>query len=38
LIRENGYKNTIIYDMWAKELLWYGHVQGMDEERLPQKC
>jgi hypothetical protein len=22
---------------WAKQLVWYGHLQRMDEERLPQK-
>jgi hypothetical protein len=22
---------------WAKQLVWYGHLHRMDEERLPQK-
>jgi hypothetical protein len=30
-------KNTILDDIWVKQLLWYGRLQGMDEERLPQK-
>jgi hypothetical protein len=34
IIRENYYKNTILVDIWAKQLVWYGHVQRMAEERL----
>jgi hypothetical protein len=30
-------KNKILDDIWAKQLFWCGHVQRMDEERLPQK-
>jgi hypothetical protein len=30
-------KNTILDDIWAKQLVWYRHDQRMDEERLPQK-
>jgi hypothetical protein len=30
-------KNTIIDEIWAKQLVWYGHVQRMDEEKFPQK-
>jgi hypothetical protein len=30
-------KNTILDDILAKQLVWHGHLQGMDEERLPQK-
>jgi hypothetical protein len=34
IIRENGYKNTFLDDILAKQLVWYGHLQRMDEERL----
>jgi hypothetical protein len=30
-------KNTILDGIWAKQSVWYGYVQRMDEERLPQK-
>jgi hypothetical protein len=36
-IEKNGYKNTILDDSWAKQLVWFGHLKRMDEERLPQK-
>jgi hypothetical protein len=29
-------KNTVLDDIRAKQLLWYGHVQRMDEEILSQ--
>jgi hypothetical protein len=29
-------KSTILDDVWAKQLVWYGHVQRMGEEKLPQ--
>jgi hypothetical protein len=29
-------KSTVIDDIWAKQLVWYGHLQRM-EERLPQQ-
>jgi hypothetical protein len=31
-------KNRIRDDIWAKQLVWYGHHRRMDEERLPRKC
>jgi hypothetical protein len=37
MIRENGYKNTILDDIWAKQLVWHGHLQRINEEILPQK-
>jgi hypothetical protein len=30
-------KNTIVDDIWAKQLVWFGHLQRIDEERLPRK-
>jgi hypothetical protein len=33
IIRENmNIKNKILDDICAKQLVWYGHVQRMDEE------
>jgi hypothetical protein len=26
-------KNTNLDEIWAKQLVWYGHVQRMDEGR-----
>jgi hypothetical protein len=31
-LEKNGYKNTILDNIWAKQLVWYRHVQRMDEE------
>jgi hypothetical protein len=28
--------NTVLDDIWAKQLVWFGHLQGIEEERLPQ--
>jgi hypothetical protein len=36
-LEKNGYKNTILDGIWAKQLVWYEHLQIMDEDRLPQK-
>jgi hypothetical protein len=30
-------RNTILDEIRVKQLVWYGHVQRMAEERLPQK-
>jgi hypothetical protein len=37
IIREKCIENTILDDICAKQLVWYGHLQRMDEDRLPQK-
>jgi hypothetical protein len=37
IIGENVHKNTIYDDIWAKQLVWYRHLQGMSEEGLPKK-
>lgn len=37
VIRGNGYNNTILDDVWSKPLVWYGHVETMGEEKLPEK-
>jgi hypothetical protein len=29
-------KNIIVDDIWAEQLVCNGHVQRMDEKRLPQ--
>jgi hypothetical protein len=33
IIEKMDIKNTILDEIWAKHLVWYGHVQRMDEER-----
>jgi hypothetical protein len=30
-------KNTILDGIWTKHLVLYGHLQRLDEERLPKK-
>ena len=30
-------KNSVLDYIRYKQLNWYGHVQGMNEERLPRK-
>jgi hypothetical protein len=30
-------KDTVLDDIWAKQLVWYGHLHGMDVEILLQK-
>jgi hypothetical protein len=37
VLRENGYKYTVLHDIWANQLVWYGHLKRMNEERLPKK-
>ena len=38
VIREKmNIKNSVLGYIRYKQLNWYGHVQKMDEERLPQK-
>jgi hypothetical protein len=32
-----GIRNVIIDDIWAEQLVWYGYVQRIDEERLPER-
>jgi len=32
-----GLEETIIKEIEQNQLTWYGHVQGMAEERLPTK-
>jgi hypothetical protein len=37
IIREKmDIKNKILSDIWPKQIIWYGHLQRVDEERLPQ--
>ena len=31
-------KNSVLDYVRYKQFNWYGHVQRMDEERLPRKC
>ena len=39
VIREEmNIKNSVLDYMKYKQLNWYGHVQRMNEERLPRKC
>jgi len=35
-LRKAGLEEKIIKENEQKQLTWYGHVQGMAEERLPQ--
>ena len=32
-----GVKNDIVHDIRSKQLVWYGHVQRMADDRLPKK-
>ncbi|XP_045477899.1 uncharacterized protein LOC123683046 [Harmonia axyridis] len=32
-----GVDGTLYEDIEAKQLIWYGHLQRMDEQRLPKK-
>jgi hypothetical protein len=34
LLEKNGYKSTILDDIWAKQLVWFRHLQIMDEEKF----
>lgn len=31
-------KNTILDEIERKKLLWYGHMQRMEESRIPKKA
>ena len=32
-----GVENNIVHDIFTKQLVWYGHVQRMPDDRLPKK-